>query len=63
MTTLNLRGITEEEISTNLNIKYRYYITENSTNYNNLTLFRFDQATQQWVPGGLTRIGGHWTLF
>jgi hypothetical protein len=60
---LNLRGITEEEISTNLNIKYRYYITENSTNYKQFDVIRFDQATQQWVPGGLTRIGGRWTRF
>lgn len=60
---LNLRGITEEEISTNLNIKYRYYITEHSTNYRQFDVIRFDQATQQWVPGGLTRIGGRWTRF
>jgi hypothetical protein len=60
---LNLRGITEEEISTNLNIKYRYYITENSANYKQFDVIRFDQATQQWVPGGLTRIGGRWTRF
>lgn len=60
---LNLRGITEEEISTNLNIKYRYYITENSTNYKQFDVIRYDQAAEQWVHGGLTRIGGQWSRF
>jgi hypothetical protein len=61
---LNLRGITEEEISPDLNIKYRYYITtENSIKYKQFDVIRFDQATQQWVPGGLTRRGGQWSRF
>lgn len=59
---LNLRGITENEISnlTANDAHYKYYITENGKTYKQFDVIRYDQKDNKWVPGGLQRTGTLW---
>ena len=59
---LNLRGITEDEISnlTANDANYKYYLTENGKTYKQFDVIRYDQKDNKWVPGGLQRTGTIW---